>query len=149
MRSGTAQSFLESVNNATALQQESGDPTESPTESGACNCCCRCGRAPKWKPQGPRGRRSKSYTALRTGISELSGWDWEPPKYAEPIVLDVVRTFGPGEAPLERLPAEILGEREWIQCLATGNADEPDQTKSLRNLLSMFLPRGIHLAMLI
>lgn len=128
MRSGTAQSFLESVNNATSLQNESGDSTVSPTETGACNCCCRCGRAPKWNPQGPRGRRSKSYTALRTGISELSGWDWEPPKYAEPIVLDVVKTFGPGEAPLERLPAEILGEKgmETASCEKTANQPETD-----------------------
>lgn len=31
---------------------------------------------------------------------------------AEPIVLDVVKTYGPGEAPLETLPVEILGEIE-------------------------------------
>lgn len=28
----------------------------------------------------------------------------------EPIVLDVVKTYRPGEAPLERLPVEISGE---------------------------------------
>lgn len=47
---------------------------------------------------------------MRTGISELSGWDWEASRAVEPIVLDVVKTYGPGEAPLERLPVEILGE---------------------------------------
>lgn len=150
MRSGTAQSFLESVNNATALRHESGDPTDSSTETGACNCCCRCGRAPKWKPQGSRGRRSKSYTALRTGISELSGWDWEPPKYAEPIALDVVKTFGPGEAPLERMPSEILGERELIPCRATGNADGPETDEIIAQLAldvppSGYTPRNVDL----
>ena len=150
MRAGTAQSFLESVNNSTALQYESADPADSATEIGACSCCCRCGRAPKWNPQGPRGRRSKSYTALRTGISELSGWDWEPPKYAEPIVLDVVKAFGPGEAPLERLPAEILGERELIPCRATGHANELNADEIIAQLAldvppSGYTPRNIDL----
>lgn len=110
MRSGTAQSFLESINNAIAPQHETGQDGDGLVELGSCKCCCRCGRIPKWRPAGPRGkRRSKSYTALRTGISELSGWDWEPPKLVEPV-LDVAKVYAPGEAPLERLPAEILGK---------------------------------------
>lgn len=110
MRPGTAQSFLESVNNAT-IPRELAHDGGVPANTDACECCCRCGRAPRWNPSGPRNRRSKSYTALRTGISELSGWDWEPPNSVEPIVLDVVESYGPGEAPLERLPMEILGEQ--------------------------------------
>lgn len=111
MRSGTAQSFLESVNNASLPRRDSGHDFDGLVNPGSCECCCRCGRVPKWKPSGPRSRRSKSYTALRTGISELSGWEWEPPKPVEPIVLDVVKSYGPGEAPLERLPMEILGKQ--------------------------------------
>ena len=45
---------------------------------------------------------------MRTGISELSGSDWEPRH--EPINIEPAKPNGPGEAPLERLPAEILGE---------------------------------------
>ena len=61
---------------------------------------------------GPgRKRRSKSYSAVRTGISELSGWDLEIPKLQEPAEIEVTQSFGPGQAPLERLPAEVLGER--------------------------------------
>lgn len=111
MRSATAQSFLESVNSSLSSSQfETGHKGDGPINAGTCSCCCRCGRLSKWEPAGPRRRRSKSYTALRTGISELSGWDWEASRVVEPIVLDVVKTYGPGEAPLERLPVEILGE---------------------------------------
>lgn len=111
MRSATAQSFLESVNTSLSSSQfETGPKGDGSNKAGTCSCCCRCGRLSKWEPAGPRQRRSKSYTALRTGISELSGWDWEAPRVAEPILLDVVKTHGPGEAPLERLPVEILGE---------------------------------------
>lgn len=110
MRPGTAQSFLESVNNATAASWDEPEyGVEDPSSAGSCECCCRCGRVAKRKPFGPRGRRSKSYTALRTGISELSGWEWEPPKVVEPVVLKTAKSYEPGEAPLERLPMEILG----------------------------------------
>lgn len=121
MRSATAQSFLESVNSSLSSSQiETGHKGDAPIEAGTCSCCCRCGRLSKWEPAGPRRRRSKSYTALRTGISELSGWDWEAPRVTEPMVLDVVKTYGPGEAPLERLPVEILGEmRTPLSVLAT------------------------------
>lgn len=111
MRSATAQSFLESVNSSLSSSQiETSHKGDAPIEAGICSCCCRCGRLSKWEPAGPRLRRSKSYTALRTGISELSPWDWEAPRVTEPMVLDVAKTYGPGEAPLERLPVEILGE---------------------------------------
>ena len=48
---------------------------------------------------------------MRTGISELSGWDLEIPKVQEPAEIEDAQSFGPGRAPLERLPAEVLGER--------------------------------------
>lgn len=113
MRSATAQSFLESVNSSLSSSQfETSHRRDGSIEAGTCSCCCRCGRLSKWQPAGPRQRRSKSYTALRTGISELSGWDWEAPRVAESTLPDVVKTYGPGEAPLERLPVEILGEIE-------------------------------------
>jgi hypothetical protein len=45
---------------------------------------------------------------MRTGISELSGSEWEPLR--QPITIEPAKPNGPGEAPLERLPAEILGK---------------------------------------
>ena len=48
---------------------------------------------------------------MRTGISELSGWDIEPRQEPTPIPVETAKSNGPGEAPLERLPAEILGEQ--------------------------------------
>ncbi len=117
MRVGIAQSFLESVN--ASISEPGRDvtsptsPTTSTTSSvseDTCECCCRCGRTPKWQPLGRGLKRSKSYTALRTGISEWSGWDSEDPKSQQPQPIVVKQEFGPGEAPLERLPAEVLGK---------------------------------------
>ncbi len=112
MRSGIAQSFLETVNTSAGKAQEADHEAVSPTGSGTCDCCCRCGRNTKWQPLGPgRGRRSKSYTAPRTGISELSGWDLELPRRQESREIEQPRrNYGPGEAPLERLPVEVLGK---------------------------------------
>ena len=113
MRSGIAQSFLESVTTTAAgTSADANHDAGSPADNATCECCCRCGRSPKWQPVGPgRKRRSKSYSAVRTGISELSGWDLEIPKLQEPAEIEVTQSFGPGQAPLERLPAEVLGER--------------------------------------
>ena len=44
---------------------------------------------------------------MRTGISELSGWDSSIAQ--EPAGAAVKKANGPGEAALERLPVEILG----------------------------------------
>ena len=44
------------------------------------------------------------------GISELSGWDLELPRRQEPAEIQVEKSYGPGEAPIERLPVEVLGE---------------------------------------
>lgn len=111
MRSGIAQSFLESVNASVPTSPDAVHNGGSPTGAGTCDCCCRCGRSSKWQPVGPgRKRRSKSYTALRTGISELSGWDLELPRRQGPAEIEVEKWHGPGEAPIERLPVEVLGE---------------------------------------
>ena len=111
MRSGTAQSFLESVNASVAAPQDSVHDANNSAAAGTCECCCRCGRSPKWQPAGKgRKRRSKSYTALRTGISELSGWDLDLPRRQEPLNIEVQKSFEPGEAPLERMPVEVLGK---------------------------------------
>ncbi|KAK4696641.1 hypothetical protein P7C71_g1308, partial [Lecanoromycetidae sp. Uapishka_2] len=110
MRSGIAQSFLESVNASVATPTGAVHDAGSPTESSTCDCCCRCGRNSQWQPAGlGRKRRSKSYTALRTGISELSGWDLEIPRRQEPAEIQE-KSYGPGQAPIERLPAEVLDE---------------------------------------
>lgn len=123
MRVGTAQSFLECVNASIVPPSEPANAkaTTSPTSPSTssdfsafsaetCECCCRCGRNPKWQPVGRGKKRSKSYTALRTGAFELSGWDRDPPKAQHPQPAVVKKAFGPGEAPLERLPAEVLGK---------------------------------------
>ncbi len=111
MRSGIAQSFFESVNTSVPTSPDAAHNVGNPTGAGTCDCCCRCGRSPKWQPVGPgRKRRSKSYTALRTGISELSGWDLELPRCQEPAQIEFEKSYGPGEAPIERLPVEVLGE---------------------------------------
>lgn len=111
MSSGIAQSFFESANASGLISPDALHNAGSPTGLGTCDCCCRCGRSPNWQPVGPgRKRRSKSYTALRTGISELSGWDLEPTRRQEPVEIDVAKSYGPGEAPVERLPVEVLGE---------------------------------------
>lgn len=111
MRSGIAQSFYESVNASVPPSPDAVHNVGSPNGAGTCDCCCRCGRSPNWQPVGPgRKRRSKSYTALRTGISELSGWDLELPRRQEPAEIQVEKSYRPGEAPIERLPVEVLGE---------------------------------------
>lgn len=105
MRSGIPQSFLESAN------ASAGHDAGSPTVGGTCDCCCRCGRSTKWQPLAlGRKLRSKSYTALRTGISELSGWDLDLPRRQETLAVEAPKHYGPGEAPIERLPVEILGK---------------------------------------
>ena len=111
MGSGVAQSFLESVNASVGTSPDAGDDAGSPNGSGTCDCCCRCGRNGKRQPLGPgRKRRSKSYSALRTGISELSGWDLDIPRRQEPVEIEAPKHYGPGEAPIERLPVEVLGK---------------------------------------
>lgn len=110
MRTGTAQSFLESINTSASPQLEA--LTEGLLDhvdaEGICTCACRCGRSPVWRPRGRK--RSKSFTAMRSGISELSGWDTEPCQEPQPRPIEPAKQNGPGAAPLERLPAEILGE---------------------------------------
>ena len=111
MRSGTAQSFLESVSASAGKLQDAGHDAGSPTGPSACDCCCRCGRNPKRQPLSLGSkRRSKSYTALRTGISELSGWDDEPPRKKVSTKVEAPKQYGPGESPFERLPVEVLGK---------------------------------------
>lgn len=109
MRSGTAQSFLESIDIDVSTRNGSRHQLEDPPDVGSCSCCCRCGRVQKWR-LGPRARRSRSNTALRTGISELSGWEGEPTKVATVETPNVVKSFEVGQSPLEMLPTEILGK---------------------------------------
>ena len=106
---GIAQSFLESINASIAPKHE---PTvtlngSSPVDAPVCECCCRCGRGAK--AGRPATKKSKSYTNLRTGISELSGWEIEPPVRHEGRPVEK-KEHSPGESPLEKLPKEVLGE---------------------------------------
>lgn len=120
MRStGIAQSFLESVNASIAPKHDQLPSPASPIldgigplDSGACECCCKCGKATKLQhPARKLGRRSKSYTSLRTGISELSGWDLDLPRRQDSRPVEK-KQYAKGEAPLEKLPTEVLGELE-------------------------------------
>lgn len=110
MRSGIAQSFLESINTSAPSIHHNADKDAITPESGSCTCCCRCGRSDSWRASiGARGhRRARSFTAPRTGISELTGIDWEPSEPA--LAVEPPKTFAPGESPLEKLPVEVLGE---------------------------------------
>ncbi|KAL8776567.1 MAG: hypothetical protein Q9194_003066 [Teloschistes cf. exilis] len=109
MRSGIAQSFLESVNASLPPVPQNEDKSATTPDSASCSCCCHCSRSDSWRNFAPRGhRRARSYTATRTGISELTGLDWEPSEPA--IVVKAPKVWGPGEAPLERLPVEVLGK---------------------------------------
>ena len=121
MRStGIAQSFLESVNASIAPkndQQPSSPSLDgiSPIDVGSCECCCKCGKGSRWQPSERKlGRKSKSYTSLRTGISELSGWDLELPKRQEVRPAEK-KEYAQGESPLEKLPAEVLGEEGTVE----------------------------------
>lgn len=115
MRSGIAQSFLESGNAATTKTHDESvkELTKSPDSAEICECCCRCGRSPNGSPLARGKRRSKSYTAIRTAISEWSGWnqDVDIQKSQEPVSVEPPRRqYRAGESPLERLPAEVLGK---------------------------------------
>lgn len=110
MKLGIAQSFLESINTSGAPAPHNEDKDVTTPDSSTCTCCCRCGRVDSWRAavRGKGHRRARSYTAPRTGISELSGIQWEPSKQA--MAVEPPRIFAPGESPLEKLPVEVLGK---------------------------------------
>lgn len=113
MKAGTAQSFLESSLPRAPLNDEAVvDDKDAKNAAGAgpCSCCCRCGRSRAWKKYGAQStRRSQSHNSLRTGVAEITSWDWEPPQREVSSGIETTKLCGPGEAPLERLPVEILG----------------------------------------
>ncbi|MCJ1341190.1 hypothetical protein MMC09_006486 [Bachmanniomyces sp. S44760] len=111
MRPGTAQSFLETaLAQAIPVEQASQHAGNTSPTSGSCQCCCRCGRAEERKLVSPTGKpRSRSYSPLRAGVSELLTWEWQSPDDVESQIEDVPKPSRPGEAPLESLPTEILG----------------------------------------
>ena len=111
MRTGAAQSFLESALYKAPYLDHAGDRVSSSSaDADPCTCCCRCGRVREWKPSGLRAKRkSRSYSPIRTGVSELSGWLLEPPPHQEPVDLTTPSVNPPGGAPIERLPVEVLG----------------------------------------
>ncbi|KAL8997340.1 MAG: hypothetical protein Q9169_003374 [Polycauliona sp. 2 TL-2023] len=140
---GTAQSFLESVTTTIPPASHNEDVSDlNGQESGSCACCCRCGRSDSWRTTAVQGhRRARSFTAPRTGISELTGVDFEPPK--QPLV-EVPRVFAPAESPLEVLPVEVLDE-----IIAQLALDSPPSGYAPRNvdLINCLLTsRTIHVA---
>ncbi|KAL8806010.1 MAG: hypothetical protein Q9200_005204 [Gallowayella weberi] len=140
---GIAQSFLESVTTSITPVHLNEDAADLKTpESGPCACCCRCGRSDSGRSFAGRGlRRARSYTAPRTGISELTGVDWYPPKQA---VVEVPKVFPPGESPFEQLPVEVLDE-----IIAQLALDSPPSGYAPRNvdLINCLLTsRTVHVA---
>lgn len=107
MRSGTAQSFLETSGSTSPLlaklQHDISGPT--PAESGPCSCDCHCGKVLRGNHRDQK--RSRSQTNLRTGIEELPAWDSDlsPP---EPVA-KAAKANCPGGSSLEELPIEVLG----------------------------------------
>lgn len=112
MRSGVAQSFLESPLGWTLAKLSTNRKGDDPTAAkNPCDCCCRCGRVVDRRPDGIKAvRKSRSHSPPRTSVSELSGWASQATQLGRRNNEHAQRQNGPGEAPLERLPAEILGE---------------------------------------
>ncbi|MCJ1280851.1 hypothetical protein MMC26_000168 [Xylographa opegraphella] len=107
---GLAQSFLELPLHYTSSKQQPNQSIHDLTSTTrGCECCCRCGRSGDKRSDGAKVvRKSRSYSPLRTSISELSGWTSQPISTAGTAKAGQIKSSGPGEAPLERLPVEIL-----------------------------------------
>ena len=110
MRSGVAQSFLETSLAGIQPQIPAGHGLDSPElRAQQCACRCRCGRGRDLKSTRLRvKRRSRSYSPIRTGVSELTDWLVEPSSTEEASQAKLPNVNAPGDSPLERLPAEIL-----------------------------------------
>ena len=108
---GLAQSFLEVPLRYTSPKEQTNRSIHDLTSgTRGCDCCCRCGRSGDRRPDGTKvARKSRSYSPIRTSVSELSGWISQTTATARIAKLGQVESNGPGEAPLERLPVEILG----------------------------------------
>ncbi|KAI4238678.1 MAG: hypothetical protein LQ352_007849 [Teloschistes flavicans] len=76
------------------------------------------------------------------GISELTGVDWEPPEPA--VVAKAPKIWGPGEAPLERLPVEILDE--IIAQLAIDTQPSGYSPRNVDLINCLLTSRTIHVA---
>ena len=111
MKPGTAQSFLEtSIHGRSSPVPKEPDSDDVVAGPNACTCCCRCGRIREWRPSGLRGkRRSRSYSPLRTNVFEVTESQNEFLPHQKRGAEHKKVHFPPGEAPLERLPVEILG----------------------------------------
>ncbi|KAI4130016.1 MAG: hypothetical protein LQ338_001950 [Usnochroma carphineum] len=87
-------------------------------------------------------RAFSRHDAAPTGISELTGIDWESSKPA--MAVEAPKTFAPGESPLEKLPVEVLDE-----IIAQLSLDNPPSGYAPRNgdLISCLLTsRTLHVA---
>ncbi|KAL8685863.1 MAG: hypothetical protein Q9218_007499, partial [Villophora microphyllina] len=75
-------------------------------------------------------------------ISELTGVDWEPPEPA--VAVKVPKVWGPGEAPLERLPVEVLDE--IIAQLAIDTQPSGYSPRNVDLINCLLTSRTIHVA---
>ncbi|MCJ1354227.1 MAG: hypothetical protein MMC33_004214 [Icmadophila ericetorum] len=148
MRLGVAQSFLESSLAGISPQiQASHEPDSLDLGAQQCACCCRCGRGRELKPTGLRvKRKSRSYSPIRTGVSELSGWLVEPPSLNGASDARLPTDNAPGESSLERLPVEILN-----RIITELTTDIPPAGNGPRNVdlsACLLTSRTIHVATL-
>ncbi|KAL8710733.1 MAG: hypothetical protein Q9220_004751 [cf. Caloplaca sp. 1 TL-2023] len=91
---------------------------------------------------GRKLRKARSYTALRTGISELTGLDWQSPQQTPAV--EAPKQFGPGESPLEKLPVEVLDE--IIAQLALDNPPNGYTPRNVDLISCLLTSRTIHVA---
>lgn len=136
---GIAQSFLVSrpstlhlanIVQAPRSQAELQTPNETAQQDmQTSTICCSCGGVQGWQyTQSFVKRKSKSYVDLRLLAGSLrrdglQDWEWaKRPKLQEvvPARIEEHQVSPPGHSPLERLPTEILGERDGYYGLATG-----------------------------
>ncbi|KAI9673215.1 MAG: hypothetical protein M1817_003078 [Caeruleum heppii] len=155
---GVAQSFVESkeTSHNNTWAQHNPQYVAGPTNMATLavtgpTFCCPCGRFRGWKQLKLRGKGlSRSSSDLRLlGSDARQGWEWEtsPERVAEVKTKNPMpRVSGPGEAPIERLPSEVLD-----QIIALLVVDLPPNGYTPRNvdlIACLLASRTLHAATL-
>ncbi|KAI4205046.1 MAG: hypothetical protein LQ350_000673 [Teloschistes chrysophthalmus] len=90
----------------------------------------------------PVPQNEDKFATTPDSISELTGLDWEPPEPA--VVVKAPKVWGPGEAPLERLPVEVLDE--IIAQLAIDTQPSGYSPRNVDLIACLLTSRTIHVA---